>query len=391
MIDLIEAKTRTKHTKWKLTNFVALHLKNAWVCPNDHPFEATVKTIESKNPTCQICKNEVMQNFSETQIEKKCLTKESKQRSMQRNIERATNALIEQDRILVSIGENHGSNTIITSKCSRGHIRSAKAVMIYTNRVKCKECLKAGLDNIKDIIYSNNATLVNSTGEGTNDILTIECKHGHQFEVANRDLRRRNEFCLKCKEANDHDKSEERRKNLAEKRNIKQKERKERADEHALRKGGEAIWVKGHKVLWKCSEGHEWIGSVGNEVTNDIWCRKCRYKKYYRENEVSIILDKLYPNKFKRNYRPKWLKNPKTGWPLELDFFSKKLMVAIEVNGRQHYEYSPPFHKTENDLEYAKKKDKFKIKKCEEMGIKLVIIPYTIEYKELEEVIKQSV
>ena len=85
------------------------------------------------------------------------------------------------------------------------------------------------------------------------------------------------------------------------------------------------------------------------------------------------------------------MKNPKTGWPLELDFFSKKLMVAIEVNGRQHYEYSPPFHKTENDLEYAKKKDKFKIKKCEEMGIKLVIIPYTIEYKELEEVIKQSV
>lgn len=42
--------------------------------------------------------------------------------------------------------------------------------------------------------------------------------------------------------------------------------------------------------------------------------------------------------------RPDWLKNPHTGRNMELDCYNEKLGIAVEYNGRQHYEYSPHFH-----------------------------------------------
>lgn len=62
------------------------------------------------------------------------------------------------------------------------------------------------------------------------------------------------------------------------------------------------------------------------------------------------------------NYRPDWLKNPKTGKNLELDIFYEKQKLAVEVNG--------PFHK----LQYQKDKDAIKKKVAQDMGIFFLVV-----------------
>jgi len=65
------------------------------------------------------------------------------------------------------------------------------------------------------------------------------------------------------------------------------------------------------------------------------------------------------------NYRPNWLKNPKTGHNLELDIYYPKIKFAVEVDGFVHR------------LSLAQKeKDELKNKICKERGIYLLRITY---------------
>ena len=49
--------------------------------------------------------------------------------------------------------------------------------------------------------------------------------------------------------------------------------------------------------------------------------------KLVLKDNVSII----------RNYRPDWLKNPKTGRNLEVDFYLPEIDICIEIQGEHHY------------------------------------------------------
>ena len=58
---------------------------------------------------------------------------------------------------------------------------------------------------------------------------------------------------------------------------------------------------------------------------------------------------------------------------LRIDFFLPNLMVAVEVNGRQHFEFVKHFHGTRKKFALAKHNDAEKAKWCELNGIELVI------------------
>jgi len=71
------------------------------------------------------------------------------------------------------------------------------------------------------------------------------------------------------------------------------------------------------------------------------------------------------------NYRPDWLKNPKTKRNLELDFYLPDLQMAIEVQGQQHVRFVPFFHETTAAFRRRLVYDRFKRLKCLERGVEL--------------------
>ena len=99
-------------------------------------------------------------------------------------------------------------------------------------------------------------------------------------------------------------------------------------------------------------------------------CSKSRSEKLTRE-----IFERIMGCDFS-SIRPHFLKNPKTGYNLELDGYNENLKLAFEYNGIQHYKFHKPFHKNEDDFKKRREHDEFKYKRCIEMGITLISVPY---------------
>lgn len=68
--------------------------------------------------------------------------------------------------------------------------------------------------------------------------------------------------------------------------------------------------------------------------------------------------------------------NPLRGKTLYLDFYIKLLNLAIEVNGEQHYKFTPHFHKTPASFVLYKQNEQMKKDWCTKNGIKLIELPY---------------
>jgi hypothetical protein len=80
--------------------------------------------------------------------------------------------------------------------------------------------------------------------------------------------------------------------------------------------------------------------------------------------------------------RPDWLINPETGYRLELDGYCEELALAVEYNGKQHYARTG-FHRTENDLTRQQYRDKVKREICQQRGIRLIVVPYTVPLQDI--------
>jgi hypothetical protein len=109
-------------------------------------------------------------------------------------------------------------------------------------------------------------------------------------------------------------------------------------------------------------------GSRGEE-----WCAQILSQLYDGYTFIKIRLDKF--------------KNPETNRALELDFYCKELNLAVEYNGRQHYEYTKFFHQTLNDFEKQKIRDLIKEGYCDIFNINLIEIPNLQSYEEIEKYI----
>jgi hypothetical protein len=78
------------------------------------------------------------------------------------------------------------------------------------------------------------------------------------------------------------------------------------------------------------------------------------------------ILVDLYPT------RPLLEEVPLAGHNLTLDFYIPHLMMAIEVQGEQHFEFIPYFHGTKMGFAESQYRDEQKREWCENNGIDLV-------------------
>jgi hypothetical protein len=90
---------------------------------------------------------------------------------------------------------------------------------------------------------------------------------------------------------------------------------------------------------------------------------------------------KIFENIFGRKFPPmkfKWLISP-LGYPMELDGYCKKLRLAFEYNGAQHYRYTPRFHKSIQEFSAGRKRDRKKLRLCKDHKITVIVIPYTAQ------------
>jgi hypothetical protein len=76
---------------------------------------------------------------------------------------------------------------------------------------------------------------------------------------------------------------------------------------------------------------------------------------------------------------PAWLKNPKTGYPLELDGFCEPLRVAFEHDGPQHH--GRPIHSGQTAAYFRdlRARDLLKDQLCARSGVTLIRIPSLVD------------
>lgn len=85
-------------------------------------------------------------------------------------------------------------------------------------------------------------------------------------------------------------------------------------------------------------------------------------------------LTKNFPQfTIRENIHPDWLISSKLT-KLELDIFIEEIKTAIEIQGSQHYKFTPIFHKTYFDFEEQQRRDREKSDLCQGNGIRLVEI-----------------
>lgn len=107
---------------------------------------------------------------------------------------------------------------------------------------------------------------------------------------------------------------------------------------------------------------------------------------YKMEERCRQIIQKIYGKTF-ASERPDFLKSPLTNKNLELDCYNPELRIALEYNGQQHYTYVQRFHKSKRDFYAQVHRDDWKRKRCRELGIRLIEVPYWVPEGQLEEYI----
>lgn len=100
------------------------------------------------------------------------------------------------------------------------------------------------------------------------------------------------------------------------------------------------------------------------------WCPNC--SKYKSQKILQKILEKIFNDKAEINYKKfEWLRNKETGMYQEIDIFFKKLKIAVEYDGIQHFrptDFTGRMKREDiiRNFLYIKKMDKLKNKKIAE-------------------------
>jgi hypothetical protein len=149
-----------------------------------------------------------------------------------------------------------------------------------------------------------------------------------------------------------------------------------------------AKWLEENESSIKIVRGQNWQGTG---IAYKFYCSICSREfdrnihtllsgslcpsqsRSFGELVVEHFLKNLLGLQFVCNKKYDFLIN-KNGKKMELDGYNKEHKIAFEHNGIQHYEIGV-YSKTQKVLEQRIQDDKLKVKLCEKMGIRLIVIP----------------
>lgn len=101
------------------------------------------------------------------------------------------------------------------------------------------------------------------------------------------------------------------------------------------------------------------------------------------ELQTKFLLESIFKVPFYK-IRPNFLRNEVTGHNLEIDLYNDDLKLAVEVQGDQHYKFTPFFHRNKETFLMQRYRDEMKKQKCIKEGITLIEIPYKVGEKGLK-------
>lgn len=173
------------------------------------------------------------------------------------------------------------------------------------------------INNMNDVNDMNNNEI--NGGDNPNNIINVE--EGNENEDVNDDVNEDTDNVINdLDDGNMH--------NFTKFKNIVE------------RKGGQllsdySLYINARSELTvQCQDNHIFM-TDGTRLNRNIWCSKCNMNQC---EQLSIrIIEFLTGEEFNK-IRPEFLRYH-NGWKLELDGFNEKLMLAVEVQGRQHYEF----------------------------------------------------
>lgn len=137
--------------------------------------------------------------------------------------------------------------------------------------------------------------------------------------------------------------------------------------------------------------------NCGKETKNKKYCSRECYMTYKFQHQ------RKHRSKFERSLLEKIkqdfsclcvVSNDRRVLPLlELDIYVPALGIAFEINGIQHYQFVPRFHRTMRGFLRQKVRDEKKQTLCQEKGIKLVSVPNLKKFSEkyVSEVYEETV
>ncbi len=107
------------------------------------------------------------------------------------------------------------------------------------------------------------------------------------------------------------------------------------------------------------------------------------------ERECRRVLEKYFRAPFP-NTRPFWLHSQITGQPSEIDCLNETLKIGCEYNGAQHYKFVKQFHKNYEAFKNQQYRDLIKYRACEDRGIRLILVPFTVKHEDIENFIMEK-
>lgn len=252
-----------------------------------------------------------------------------------------------------------GSTSSYEWMCPNSHVFSTRIDRIRDG-IACKHCRMYTYEDAVAAVEAKGGKLLTSKDEFisvSKTRLLVLCQNGHHWETVFDTIYNKNHWCLECSHI-----SYEQVCKLAEKRHgalLTPRDEFDRAYTTTLH--------------WMCDKLHIWSAKYP-DIKDGHWCGQCHSS--LGEKACRAILEFVYKKPFNK-IRPVWLDR------LELDGYNPELGIAFEYNGQQHYKKSNSWHESEEKFLAQQERDRRKAEICKERGILLLVIPYTVKYKDL--------
>ena len=268
------------------------------------------------------------------------------------------------------------SGTKLQWQCNKGHNFWMASSHVKTG-YWCQKCAvesranlrRGNIEEMQDLAKQEGGKCLSNVYVNCNTKLKWQCKEGHIWEAVPPSIKG-GHWCPNCRK---------------DKPGYNLKLTIQEMQELAKQKGGKCLsteYIDGKtKLQFQCSEGHRWYATPG-KIKFGRWCPRCRTPSV-GERICREYFEVIFHHEFPA-YKPRWLINDR-GNRMELDGYCKDLKLAFEYQGSQHFESSSLF--TGGNLAQRKKDDVVKEMVCKQNEVALIIIPYTIEYGDMQKYI----